>query len=279
MSLELTWEHYIVIMIVLDAIIATLIPPYMTWRRAQTKVNDIADQFGIPIAKKAFAAIKPDIEKSVEGILLKFSNTIESKVNTNITNVINNDVKHMIQDANEDFKRTIQAEMDQLVADIPARNDFETLVSTLRGVISATGVKGKAAKAQERQAALAYIQAKAPDKVKSLNSIMMAKKLGAVGQSEVDTYLQMLCAQIQQKEANYQPTEEVQVLQGTTPEKVASGEMQATPQSGDLAGVENAQAKELVENIIGDDAIKVIENLNNPIITEGEKNGKAKKKK
>jgi len=266
-------------MIVLDAFIAMLIPPYMTWRRAIVKRAEISRLFGVPIAKSAYSAIRKKAKKDIKDVLAEFSNTIETRVNTNITNVINNDVKHMIQDANADFKRTIQAEMDQLVADIPARNDFETLVSTLRGVISATGVKGKAAKAQERQAALAYIQAKAPDKVKNLNSIMMAKKLGAVGQSEVDQYLQLLCSQIQQTEASTGSTEEMQVLSRSTQEKVASGEMQATPQSGDVAGVEQTNAKELAEGIIGKDVIKVIENLNKPIQTEGEENGKKEKKK
>lgn len=278
-------------MIIIDAIIAFTVPAAMTWRRAIDKRKEISKLFGVPMVKDGYRAIRRNLKKDAKGLFDEFYNHIDLRIqsqlnnqrrtiNKNIVKIINNDVKHMIQDQvsaleqkipnMDSFKETLKDELDFLVEDfekkIPTQANFDELVSYLKGVISATGVQTKMEKSIQREGMVQLLREKYPDKYKNYQTLMVGKELKGIGQSEIDQFLKIQAMMIKRDmEQNGSSKENLQIRpEGQTSDiqTAPDAKEKGNGQTEEMGGLDpETKAKEFIENIIGKSTLKNIEKI------------------
>jgi hypothetical protein len=165
----------------IDAVIAFTIPAKRVEKNLTNPItaNKIIDLYGLGMAKK----LEPEIDKYFN----KFSQQIKAETTNTITTIINNDIKHMIDER-----------FDKLAYVIPTQRDFDELISSIKGVTGRKGQDVKAEKKRERDAKLAYIMAAEPDNKQIQNLPMMKRLLGATN-TDIDQFLDFQIMRINMK--------------------------------------------------------------------------------
>ena len=166
------------IMYFIDGIVAFFIPGSRVEKKltSEKTAQKITKLYG----KKMWAVLKPELEESADRLLMKFTNSIESRVNTHITNVINNDVKHMMEEQIRGIK-----------LDFPDKKEILALTTAFRSFTSSSGILGKAQIAIEDQAREMALYKNDPEKFKQLQYLKFFGKKAGMSKSEIRDLIQI----------------------------------------------------------------------------------------
>lgn len=186
--LDLVPPAWFYLMILIDALIAFVIPIYVWWKQIKKRVVELTETL-YPVVNGVYDKMKPkfkeDIKSMANELMVQFKTDMQTTIHNNI-NVIRGDIKTAVTN---DIPHMIEEQM-------------EPIRANLARVFSKTGVAAKSEKAQERLNKEMAIIATDPSKAKMIQGLGFARKKIGMSASDYDTVLDIMLLQAEGSKNN-----------------------------------------------------------------------------
>lgn len=234
-----------IIMIIFDAIIALTLPPYMTWKRAISKRDEIASKFGVPIADAAYSSLRPKLKKDAKDILQSIETNVGQKIDNNIKVLLTNDIPHMIDDKLDDVREDLRIMHDNIML------KTDELRNGMYRSLGATGQQAKKVKNHERLLVKAYIL---QNNIQPYANILAGASLLGVSKGEINQMLDVAKYQIAKKMQEQGGTSDgseaspLSALQtGSWLQEIPSLQTQSQPEESNMGSLDPSKYEELLK--------------------------------